>query len=242
MALECTGTQRLVNGSLTLPATGYPFTVGCWARLPAFTVQHTLWCLSDTGTTNNTIRALQSGATNMRLAVAAGGVENNVTATGQSTAGGWYFWLCRLITSANRWITILNPNGSVASIQGTTARAPVGIDTMTIGALNTSGGASEGLIGGLGEFWYTNNDAFQGAAAVDVNRVYQLAYSGPFAVADVAANLVEYRSLRGNFMGIAGETWGGGGWAAPVPPLNGENPPLPYSYVRPGDMQRKLII
>lgn len=50
--------------------------------------------------------------------------------------------------------------------------------------------------GDIAEYWMTNTDIQPDAAQLQDATLRQLAYNGPFSVPRVAANLVDYRSLR----------------------------------------------
>lgn len=245
---EAASSQYLVNGTTSgLPTTGYPFAVGMWAKLTAAdVVTRTLWGLSDTGSASNYLIVRMTTTELIGCTAAAGGAEsNNVLATA-CPAGGWVFIVARFISSTSRWISGLFPNGVVNHTQGVTARAPTGLDTITIGATNTSSGISSPWDGGMAEYWLSKADVQADGAQLQESLLRRLAYGGPFSVPHIAKDIIEYRSFRVNpsgdgvgevFHGLAGrQTWSNVNGVT-----TGPHPPLPYWYRKPDDSTRMLV-
>lgn len=190
--------------------------------------------LADTATTNNyMILQLTAGA--WRVQSRAGGTAAGTADTGVATANAWHFVVARFISATNRRIDILHPDGSTASNQNTTSRAPAGLDRLGLGCTINSTPA-EFFNGYIAEFWVANIDIRADGAALDASLLRQLAYGGPYSVPHVSANLVAYRSLfqslssnqdissdnqDGGVYGRLNWTNTGGATLAPHPPLPG---------------------
>lgn len=243
-------TQYLVNSAP--PVLDFPFTVGMWVNLTAIgTVARCLFALSDTATTNNYLSIQMFANEGLGLAAAAGGTENT-TASGISLApaGAWCFALARFISSTNRRVAGLKSTGDFAAAAGTTARAPAGMDTATIGALSTSGGITLPWGGLIGEFWLANGDIYTDSAAnVDQPFMTQLAYGGPFSVPHMQNDILEYHSFRRD---LSSDTFDNEEDFLSIPGTEiftntngvtvGWHPPLPYWYEKPRQYRRVLTI
>lgn len=237
--------QRLTNTAP--PITGYPFTVGFYAE-PTTNAVGTLFCLTDTGTTNNYLMIRQSATSNFAIVARAGGTET--AATGAAVVLGQKFYVVgRFISATNRRLDILRTTQGIETHnQSTTSRAPTGLDEMNLGALNTSGGLTEFYDGHIGEFWFTNTDIQPDGAALTSPTLWQLAYGGPFSIPHVAQSIVEYRSLR-KFPNVDGdeigewmsERFGRQTWANNGGVTISRHDPLPYWYERPGQRRRLLV-
>lgn len=243
-------TQYLINSAPTV--LDYPFTVGMWANLAAAgTVNRTLFALSDTGTTNNYLLVRMNTLEQFQTVAAAGGTENASGSSFNAVAGTWNFLLARFISSTNRRFIALNNAGVVASGNTSTARAPIGMDTITLGATSTSAGISDPWDGLIGEYWLANSDVYSDSAAVvDANLLRQLAYAGPFSMPQITSNLVEYHSFR---KGVTSDAFnneedflsgiGAGEVLANTNGVSiGHHPPLPYWYEKPGQRRSVLMI
>lgn len=239
--------QYLINSTQPIVSTGYPLTVGVWVNPTSFPNDGTVWAISDTGTTNNFIRGYFNTSGIPRLGAAAGGTEN-ISAGSAVTAGTWNFIVYRAISSTNRRIIILHANGTSSENQATTARAPAGLDNLTVGGHKTSAAATDFFNGLVGELWLTNTDIQPDGSVLNTDTLWQLAYNGPFSLAHIAKDIVEYHSFRkdlssdtfdseNDVLPILGETLGNTGGA-----IVGPHPPLPYSYIRPGQTMRNLVI
>ncbi len=244
--LNSASTQYL---TCTNPAiTDYPFTVGAWVKLSAInTVLRTIWGLTDTGTTNH-LFLLRMSATEIVTNVAqAGGTTD--ACTGANISGlQWAFHVSRYLSSTQRRITSFVPGLApiTASDSTATARAPTGIDTMTIGAHVISSGVTNPWDGLIAEYWLARGDVFSDALDPSAAFMQALALGGPFSMPHI--KVVDYMSFRKGFpAGGVGDYYNGGGarhvWTAVNGPvLVGAHPPLPYWYKRPDQVKTQLVI
>jgi hypothetical protein len=99
--------------------------------------------------------------------------------------------------------------------------------------------------GGIAEFWYTNNDVVGANLATNNDFLRQLAFCGPFSIRSVAANIVEYRSLRshlGSESDVFGDLWWGRSgrqtWTLNGTVTQGQHPPAANNYVTPSDFRQ----
>lgn len=241
-------TQYLTNAA---PAVlDYPFTVGMWVNLAALgTVTRGLWALSDTATTNNWFGVEIASTEVVRVAAAAGGSQNSAGLLTPLVVGTWNFVVARFIGSGNRRIAGLYATGSTEHAQGITARAPAGMDTMSIGARQDSSGPLVPMEGSIAEIWYTNTDIQADGAQLQEAMLFQLAYGGPFSVPHIAKDIIEYRSFRkypSSEGDEIGEVFHGALdrqiWSNINGVTIGPHPPLPYWYRKPEDISRTLVI
>lgn len=235
--------QRLRNSSP--PLTDYPFTVGAWVKPAAIGAAMRIFSLADTGTTNNHLSVYIAGGGNCIASAAAGGAEANASA-GQFNTTRWGFVLGRFISSTNRRIAAFQiGNATFAAAQNTTARAPSSMDTMAIGALESSS-PTDFFDGLIAEFWLANADVLPGGGAFTADLMQTLALGGPFSWPHIARNIVEYRSLRQHPIGgrgsdiIVGAGVGVQTWSNVNGVGIGAHPPLPYWYANP--RQRKTVL
>lgn len=243
--------QYLVNAA---PAViDYPFTVGMWVKLTAVGASdRTLFALSDTGTTNNYLLVRMLATEVLSIVGRAGGTENVSSTAIALTAGRWVCVVARFISSTNRRMDIFWGNQGSASYithnQSTTARAPTGMDTMTLGSLSTSGGVTEPWDGSIGEYWLANVDVQPDGAALSNPTMLNLALGGPFSIPQIAGNIVEYRSLRADPVnGEARDLYIGAGkpmqnWANTNGVTIGPHVPLPYWNINPEQTKTMLPI
>lgn len=243
-------TQYLVNSSPTLASTGYPFTVGMWYNLTAVgAVTRTLFAFSDTGTTNNYLRIIMNSSEAMQAGARAGSTESQSTAIGAVVAGTWAFIVVRFLASNNRRIMVLDRAGLVSSTASVTSRAPTGLDTMTIGALSTSGGITDPWDGAIAEYWLANADIYPDVIDLDQYFFRQLAYGGPFSIPLVAKNIVEWHSFRcgpdttfDNLDETYFGTYAPPNWVNTNAVSLGPHPPLPYWFQKPTDTSLMAMI
>lgn len=250
MAIRFTAasTQYLTNTAP--PLLDYPITIGLWFKLTAVGAsRRTLFCISDTATTTNFFDVSMDTNETILLGTNNGGAENQLAVTSTIIAGAWNFLLVRLVAAADRRVTHVNLAGTVVTSATTSnSRAMSGLDTSTIGAkLTTSAG--QYWDGDIAEFWIAKADIYANGLQLTNAAAMRLALGGPFEWPRLAANIVEYRSFRD---GIASETDSGsnvyhGGarqkWAAVNGPIRlSAHPPLPYWYVRPGQVKTPLVI
>ena len=234
---------------LTAPApiTAMPFAVGLWFRLVDDANVKTLWSLSDTATTNNYWRVRASSTEFIGLGAAAGGTEDQTTLD-PVAPDTWAHVIARFITATNRRISCLEFDGSFNVLNDTTSRSPTGIDTVTLGARQTSAGAAEFWNGDLAEYWLTKADLYRSDADLTREMHHQIAFGGPFSWQPIVHNLVDYRSLmshvasRTDALGELFPPIGRVEWSANGGPDRADHPPLPYWHERPAQHRRALVL
>lgn len=240
--------QFVSRASVSLPAGLYPFTIAAWvnpASIPAATMTAVGFHTSSSNV-NFAYLGVTSTTGTPRLTCQGTGNQATTTATGLTT-GNWSFMLGRFINTTNRRLSVLHYNGVLEHAQGTTSVVLASQDTTAVGAF--VGSANSNFFDGrIGEFWYTNTDIQADAAQLQDSTLQQLAYGGPFSVPHIAKDIVEYRSLRKHpssdgddgfeiYSSVGRQTWTNTAGVS-----IGDHPPLPYSYVRPGQIQRNLVI
>ncbi len=242
MALLFTAASSQYLECTSPPITDYPWSCGMWVRLTAVGSSVRTWCaLSDTGTTNNYLDWRMNATEEAEMGASAGATEN-AGASGTLVAGRWAFVVARLQTTASRRRAILMANGSTDSNTSTATRAPSGMDTLTIGALKTSGGASQFWDGAVAEFWLAKGDCFASTSTNPTREMmFALAYRGPFAFPYLRGNLLEYRSFR---QGIVSP---GDRARMKLDAVNGplrltDHPPLAPGYRRATDTFQPLLV
>lgn len=136
--------------------------------------------------------------------------------------------------------------GVITHGQNITSVTPTA-NRMAVGALDGSSPTSF-WDGGVSELWYTNTDIQADGLQLINDTVWKLAYGGPFSIPHIGASVIEYRSLRKHpssdgddpneiFSSAGQQIWSNVGVAT-----IGQHPPLPYWYVRPGQVIRNLVI
>lgn len=242
-------TQYLANTAPSLPSTGYPFTVGMWVSLAAVGASaRTLFSFSDTATTNNYLLVRMTATETVQCTASAGGTESSSTTAASMVAGRWHFIMAQFISATNRrlWVPGINGFSTQANQQSTTSRVPTGLDTITIGALQTSGGVTEPWDGSIGELWIANSTFEDSGSA---GNFFAIAQGGPFAFPHIANKIVEYHSFRKD---LSSDTFDNEEDFLSIPGTEiitntngvtvGPHPPLPYWYVKPGQVIRNLTI
>lgn len=231
--------QFLINSA---PAfTDVPFTVGMWVRPSTIGAVRACFSMGDNNVSLSNYCFLgQTAADNWRIAAVVAGATGQ-TNTGIVVANKYVFLIGRFISAVNRRIAVLNPDGSAVHGQNVTSKILTGIDNMTIGATVTS--TVDNLFdGSISEFWYTNTDIQPDGAQLNDALLRQLAYGGPFSVSSIVKDIIEYRSMRiypgdGDVYQRRSFTWNN---------TNGvttdSHPPLPYWYMKPGQVQSLLVV
>lgn len=235
--------QYLLNS--TPAVLDYPLVVGMWCIGVADATVRSTFALADTGTTTHYLRTGKQNTDVPYITAGAGGVENALSVTTAITTGQWYFYIGRFISSTNRRLAVRFQTGVVEQNSVATARAPLNMDAMSIGA-RVSSATSAFWDGKIAEFWIANADIADSAADLPTALVHQLAFGGPFSVSSIAQNIVEYHSLLDDVdsasydMGHDYFTGAYPVWVNNAGVTVGDHPPLPYWYVKPA--QRRLIL
>lgn len=236
----------LINSAA--PVTATPFTVGMWVNMLDDTISQTFWGLEDTGGTANYWSLSFTPADNVYTYCAAGTVDF-YSAASLPLAGEWFYLLFRAVSATNRRTSLLNAQqGTLVHSQSTAAKTPAGVDAVTLGAFKTTT-ASDFSSALIAEYFMTDTDIQPDGTASTDSLVRQLAYSGPFSVAQVGQNVVDYRSLFSNLGSstdnASNVARGGKGpqtWTNTNAVVLGAHPPLVYNYARPAQMKRKLVV
>lgn len=240
-----TSSQLLANAAA--PVTAVPFSVGFWFNMSANGAIEVDWALSDTAGASNGFNLFKFNDDKMTIGAFNGGSDFVATATA-ITGGVWNYCVGRFISATNRRISIMHGSGLIEHGQGTASITPAGIDTVSLGATRASTDA-DFMNGRLAEYWMTNSDIQVDNAQLQTSLMRQLAYGGPFSVPHIAANIVDYQSLR-----VAGasdrnqgtEVYPGGKgrqvWTNVNAVTTAAHPPLPYWYVKPGQTMRATVV
>lgn len=236
-AFTAASSQYLENASP--PVVTIPLTVGGWLRQNNTTSGKSIWSLMDgTSATSNGYGVVIGLSCAMVLYNA--GTSNNLSISG-NTANAWHFFVARWVTTTNRQMAVLQPDGSFNTQSSVTSLTPgVTPNKMRIGAraLLTPDNFFEGAIG---ELWWTNTDIQPDGGVINEALFRQLAYCGPFSVPHIAKDIVDYRSLRSlgsdqddifdYYMGNKGRQV----WTNVNGTTLGPDVPVSSLYVRPND-------
>jgi hypothetical protein len=236
MAFFDGSTGYLLNSSS--PITALPFTVALWAYWDGATGDRVAWSLGPSTNSTAVFEIAKDNAGTWSF-YASTAVTGGFTAT----ANAWTFLLARAIGASNRRFSVLQPDGSISHSQSTT-NISITMARMSLGRLMDDT-TPQYWSGGIAEFWYTNNDVVGTNLATNNDFLRQLAFRGPFSIRNVAANIVEYRSLRshiGSESDVFGDLWWGRSgrqtWALNGTVTQGQHPPAANNYVTPADFQQ----
>jgi hypothetical protein len=233
-------TRRLENPNVGVPP--FPYSVGCLVRPGATGAARTVFSLSNLANTvdYHLVRITAAGLPSMVGRF--GGTESTASTLSTVTVGAWHLMVARFISTSNRRFTVLYPSGAVESANSTVSRNDTTFDQVTIGALVTSGGASELFNGEIAEWWWSNINLFSDTAAgVPAAMMWMLRLYGPFAFPWLASSMVEYRSFRSSvierrplehFHGTSSNV-ALNGWVNTGGVSLSQHPPLPYWYREP---------
>lgn len=234
------GGKALLNSSS--PIVALPFCLGLWLNVTTIGAGSGVFFLSDAGFANFFGVSLDATTGNLSISGQDGGGFDGVSITAQpAPAGKWTFVLGRFISTTSRRLSVLFPDGSISHVQGTAAKAPAGANQMQLSANIAACDAA------IAEFWLASTDMQIDGAQTQEALMRQLAYGGPFSIPSVAANILDYRSLRKHPTNEeAGEVWSGGKgkqtWTNTNGAVIGPHPPLPYWYAKPGQNKRLLTV
>jgi hypothetical protein len=134
-----TSSDRLRRDNINpLPATGYPFTMACWAKVRENTLENCLMWLGDKDVANHFFALNAAGDQTgdpVELKVLSGGAENS-TRVGTYTINRWHLFagIFQNATSRTAYLDGVNT-------LGTTSRAPTGCDRISIGIADIAAGA-----------------------------------------------------------------------------------------------------
>lgn len=221
--------------------TAVPFTVAIWMRSVSTGAERYAW-LANQGASTSNYFAVGINAANAFIAQVNDGGQDEAAA-GTVVANRWFFVVARFISATNRRISVLSEIGAISHAQNTTSLTPTGVDTEQISGDNGFGSWWNGHIA---EFWSVPADIQPGGAQLDNGLLFQLAYQGPFSVSTIGPQVFEYIDFQNSvYPGTQDTYWGSRGaqqWAQVNTPKNGLHPSLPYSYVKPSQTQKLLVI
>ena len=229
---DATSTGKLLNQSS--PITAVPFTIAAWVMPEDTGVSRTWWCLCRASNANVYFRLNRPSSNNWSISVNDGVSEAFTNTATAPTVNAWHFIVGRFISTTNRRIAVLLPDGSIEHAQNTTSKTPGSIAHMRIGNLRTTSADTQHWLGKVAEFWYANADIQADGAALQDWMVRQLAYGGPFSVPHIAHQIVEYRSLRNGLIQNNDDPnevyWRNAKqpWEVVSTPRLAPHPPLPY--------------
>ena len=185
----------LTSTAGTLPL--YPFTIGMWVY--SFTsaplVESMFWSTTNEALTCGRISAAVTTGGAWRLAAEDGISAVNVSG-GTVVANQWYHLTCRFITSNLFRAHVLNLSDIT---QLTFSGAPAITPTLTAIHLGARGGSTpSGFFDGIvAEYWRTNTDILAtGIATATCGIIQNIAFNGPWSMAHIAKEIVEYQSFR----------------------------------------------
>jgi hypothetical protein len=233
MAFFDGSTGYLLNSSS--PITALPFTVAFWVYWDGATGDHTAWMLGSSTNSSDSFRIVKDSTDSWTLWFGA-----NSIGLAAAVANAWTFLLVRAISTSNRRFSVLQPDGSISHSQSTT-NITVTMQRMVLGRVMDDT-TPQYWSGGIAEFWCTNNDVVGTNLTTNNDFLRQLAFRGPFSIRSVAANIVEYRSLRshlGSESDVLGDLWWGRSgrqtWTLNGTVTQGQHPPAANNYVIPSD-------
>jgi hypothetical protein len=129
---------QYLQGSLTPPVTGVPFTISCWANCATTASNKNVIVLGNsTGDAYYVIYLNNPGAGNVSFVSQDGLAERFVTATATFTANTWFHIGVTAVDNTTRSVFLNGGNKGTASISST----PSGISIYNVGAYRVSGGS-----------------------------------------------------------------------------------------------------
>lgn len=234
--------QYLVN--TTIPTAVTPFSVGFWAYINSTTsgLGARKMFASSAAAVGDFI-----GQTNFSGTWQISPNSGAPTTGGVQTANQWAYFVGRFITATNRKLSVLQFDGSIATITNTTNNA-ITPDRWALGAAHSSGSTSEYFDGRISGYWATNIDIQADAADLNNDTLRQLAYCGPFSIPHVAANLIDYREMDQpigsdtDMFPTAYMPFGQRTWTNSNGVTRAEHPPLRPDYKLPNNIRKLGIV
>lgn len=232
MSVAFPGTQRLLNTSPPI-TTGSVWSMGLWVMVTSgISGGSIIAAFRNTAETH--IIGLQgvNFGSNFGFNSNAGGSDASITGVAITT-GAWFFHVLRSISTTNRRLSSLSPDGATTHGQNTTSRNP----TINRALLGTTSG-TQTFTGRIAEWWLAAGDIVPGNGAMPDAMLRQLAYRGPFSMPHVAANVLHYLSMGtiGSAQDRAGDVYFGSArspWTPSGTLQLAPHPPLPGNYRGP---------
>jgi hypothetical protein len=133
MAIVFNGTDQALTSSFT--PTGVNLTVSLWFQVGDLSSTHTLWCVADSGETNEYDRIYVDTSGNLTAASRAGGSPERSATQGTVSADTWHHCYAYFASGgSDRYVSL---DGGTIQSEGTT-RSPSGLDTMALGVSDFS--------------------------------------------------------------------------------------------------------
>lgn len=228
-------------------AAALPCTVAFWMKPDAAVFKPVVIAGTDVAGTNDLYLALGGTAAQHFVIGADGpGPTSGTFGIGTMVPGAWTYVMGRFSGIANRWIHIINPDGTITSGQDTTSvAAPTG---MTQSQFGGNFGAAN-FAGTIAEFWVSTIDVYPGGGAIDAAFLRQLAGRGPFVIPSIANTIAYYlpfgpSSGEGPPDPVESYTQSGRNpkWTNLGATVGGDIPPIWPNYSRPKDIRRIAVI
>lgn len=246
MAASFDGTASYLS-STTAPIINAPLSVGAWVLFTSTGASSCFFALTLAASAESF--SFRKDATNhMVIRSNSAGAATDTTAVTADAVNTWVYVVGRCITSTNRRLSVLHPDGAIEHVQGTASKTPTGMDAVNIGGIVANGSAQLFWPGLVAELWYTNTDIQPDAGQLDDNMVRQLAYHGPYSVPNIPSDLIEYHGMRSSLPTYRRPEESGLGkfghkiWTNNSGVGLGHHPPLPYEYDRPLTGVQKVMV
>jgi hypothetical protein len=223
------------------PVTGAPFTLGYWYYNLNTSLLGGVTLNDPTNSGSDGFFIYASGGTYVFQA----GPGAVTCSAGTATANKWTYILCRATSVSNRWISVLNPDGSIASGQSTTSITPAGVAWLLINGYRDNFIGPLNLGDGIyGEPFVAKADVQPDGLTTQAALIRQLAYKGPWSIPSLVPNIVFYDSFRRGYNPAQGEEVYPQGikYFANTNCLPAPHPPLAPDYKRPTDNPLELMV
>lgn len=238
MGLNCPPSTSIISPSAIITAA--PLTIGFWYYPRNAGLNGGGITLNDpTNFSGMGFFIYQNGGT---YSFQAGSTD--VANAGAITANKWTYILARANGVANRWMSVLDASGSVASGQNTVSVTPTGIAWTTINAYADNSIVTNYGDGIFAEFFIANADVQGDGAQTKEALIRKLAYEGPWSIPHLAPNILEYHSFRRGYNYNKDDDDFGKSmiYYTNNGAVIGAHPPLAPGYRRPSDSYLNLVV
>ena len=226
-------------GSFTWPTpiTARPYTIGLWFYPTSAAANMYIWAIGNSGTGNNQY-AVRSVSAQWRLMIA--DANPDYADGGTLTVNKWHYIVARFISNGNARMHVLEYNGVITNILNSSGRNQATPNRMGLGHAVESSGGSSGQ-GMAAEFFYTNTDIQADGGVLSPSTLRQLAFRGPWSIPHIAKDIIEYHSLRKDYLNdMVPVKFGLRAWAQTGTVKVGQHPPLAAGYVQSKDFIQNI--